>query len=483
MRFWQLCCGAFCCLVLLLVSYEELPAGAAAENNNSIFYDEKQWIGDFDQLKEKRAIRILVTVSNPDFFIDGFRKYGFAPPLIKEFQDYLNNEVLNQTFMRAIIIPTSRSTIIDRLASGYGDVAMANLTITPERQKKVDFALPIATGVKEIIVAASGSPVLKNLEDLSGKSVHTRSFSSYHEHLVRLNKKFERQGVAPVNIVLVNDEIEDDYLLSIAAEGLISYMVLDHRKMELWQDVYDNVVPYPNLAIDFDGEIAWVVRKNNPKLLKIVSDFCQIKQDRFIDYEKLRKSTLEEFVHFSNLEESNVDKLKKLYPYFKKAGDEFSLPPLFLSAIAFEQSAFSAKKVGRYGELGVMQLAPFIEREFLDRPDQSENTTFMHIRAAAKYLAFLRDEKFGDLAKDPSQQLFFVLAAYFNGPEKINQMRWITGEMGKNKDKWFNEVNVTVSRLIGRETVRAVRNVALYWLSYKMATESDIIVLSETSVL
>ena len=480
MRYQRLCFNVCCCLIVI-VFYSLIPVAMVSANERGTLFEENRWTGDFEQLKDKRAIRILVPVSNPFFFIDGFKKYGTATALIQAFQKYLNEEVVNQTYIRTIIIPASRATILDRLAEGYGDVVIANLTITPERKEKVDFAVPIVTGVKEIIVAAPGSPELSSLNDLSGKTIHTRTFSSYHEHLVRLNKALAKKGLAPVTIKPVNDEIEDDNLLAIAAEGLIDYMVIDHRKMEFWQGIYKDLVPYPNLAIDTGGEIAWGVRKNNPELLKIVSDFCRIKQNEAKDLEKLRKNTEKEFIHFSNLEEGSVGAFKNLYPLFKKAGEEFSIPPLFLAGIAFEQSGFFDEKVGRYGELGIMQLAPFIEREFSDSHEQNGDATFRHIRATAKYLAFLREEKFGDLAQDPTQRLYFVLAAYLNGPEKINEMRWITGKMGKDKDKWFNEVNVIVSRLIGRETVRSVRNVALYWLSYKMAIESDRVTLAENS--
>ncbi len=480
MKFLNIYSKVFCFVQFMALLLFVCPVMAEGDFSASVFLEENHWTGDLDQLKEKGAIRILVPVSNPDFFIDGFRKYGNTPAILKKFQEYLNERVESGTFIRVIMIPASRVAIMDRLIAGYGDLVVANLTITEERLKKVDFATPINTGVKEIIVAAPDSPVLRSLNDLSGKKVYTRPFSSYHEHLLRLNRKLEAQGLAPVVIEAVADELEDDDLLAIVSEGLVPYMVLDHRKMDLWQDVYRGAVPYPNLAIDTGGEIAWVLRKNSPQLLDIVSSFSLAQQNAPVDMAALRKSTEKEVVRFLNLEEENIQKFVQLYPLFSKVGAEYNIPPLMLAALAFERSGFDETVAGKNGELGLMQLAPFIEREAdIKSADEDTEEIELHVTAATKYLSHLRDVEFKDLANDPKQQLFFMIAAYLNGPEKINGMRWTTAKTGKNQNEWFNDVNVTVARLIGRESVRAVRKIALYWVTYRMAIDSGRIVSPE----
>lgn len=479
MRFLLFYSKILCCVQLLGLVIFVLPLIAAEGTGSSVLLKEKQWYGDFTQLKEKGAIRVLVPVSNPDFFVDGFRKYGLTPDLIQKFQEYLNESIVQDTFVRVIIIPTSRATIIDRLAEGYGDLAVANLTITESRLKRIDFATPIKTGVKEIVVTAPGSPVLHSLSDLSGKNVYARSFSSYYEHLLCLNTTFAEQGLEPVTIELLPDELEDDNLLALVNASLIPYTIMDHRKVEFWQNVYTEAVAYPDLAIDSNGNIAWLVRKNSPELLKIVSDFSLNQQNAPVDLEELRENTDKELIRFSGFEGETIDTLKELYPIFLKAGKQNNIPPQLLAALAFERSDFTETKVGKNGEVGIMQLAPFIEREVTFESSKETDKRELHIRAAAKYLASLRDETFKDLADDPKNQLYFTLAAYLDGPEKISEMRWITSQMGKNGNTWFNEVNVTVSRLIGRENVRAVRAIALYWIGLNKSIESGKIVLPE----
>ncbi|HEX5079199.1 MAG TPA: transporter substrate-binding domain-containing protein [Geminicoccaceae bacterium] len=45
-----------------------------------------------------------------------------------------------------MIIPVPRDQLLPALLEGRGDIAAANLTITPERQVLVDFADPLLTG-------------------------------------------------------------------------------------------------------------------------------------------------------------------------------------------------------------------------------------------------------------------------------------------------------------------------------------------------
>jgi ABC-type amino acid transport substrate-binding protein len=63
----------------------------------------------------------------------------------------------------------SRDELISSLLEGRGDIAAANLTITPERLKQVDFSDPTIRNVSEIVVTGPGAEPIGSVEDLSGK--------------------------------------------------------------------------------------------------------------------------------------------------------------------------------------------------------------------------------------------------------------------------------------------------------------------------
>ena len=74
--------------------------------------------------------------------------------------------------------------LIPKLVDGFGDVAAANLTVTPEREKRVAFSAPAVKEIDEIAVTGPHLPSIAGVEDLSGKEVFVRKSSIYYEHLV-----------------------------------------------------------------------------------------------------------------------------------------------------------------------------------------------------------------------------------------------------------------------------------------------------------
>jgi len=65
--------------------------------------------------------------------------------------------------------------MIPALLEGRGDVAMGNLTITPEALKHVDFTNPLIRNVSEILVTGPGADPVATVEDLSGREVYVGS--------------------------------------------------------------------------------------------------------------------------------------------------------------------------------------------------------------------------------------------------------------------------------------------------------------------
>ena len=92
---------------------------------------------------------------------------------------------------------------------GKGDIAAANLTVTPERQKLVDFTPPILTDVREVVLTGPQSPPVATLDDLAGKEVFVRKSSSYYESLMVLNRRFASEKKQPVILKEAPEQLED----------------------------------------------------------------------------------------------------------------------------------------------------------------------------------------------------------------------------------------------------------------------------------
>ncbi|MBW2483694.1 MAG: transporter substrate-binding domain-containing protein, partial [Deltaproteobacteria bacterium] len=134
--------AAFAALILL-------QTGARA--TESLLSYEKPWAGDLDGMLERRKIRVLVPYSKTFYFLDGATQRGIAYEGMQIFGKWLNKQLgTGHLKVRVIMIPTARDELFSGLVAGRGDIALGNITITPERLKIVDFSDPFAKGVKEI---------------------------------------------------------------------------------------------------------------------------------------------------------------------------------------------------------------------------------------------------------------------------------------------------------------------------------------------
>ena len=78
-------------------------------------------------------------------------------------------------------------------------------------------------------------------EALSGKTVHVRWTSSYHDSLVALNQRLAKDGKPAVKLVAVPDELEDEDMMEMLNVGLLDYIVVDDWKARMWAQVLPKI--------------------------------------------------------------------------------------------------------------------------------------------------------------------------------------------------------------------------------------------------
>ena len=54
--------------------------------------------------------------------------------------------------------------------------------------------------------------------------------------------------------------------------GLIPATVTTKQRADLWSQVLTHIQPHPDLVIASGGQLAWVIRKNNPQLKQVVDE-------------------------------------------------------------------------------------------------------------------------------------------------------------------------------------------------------------------
>jgi membrane-bound lytic murein transglycosylase MltF len=227
-------------------------------------------------MAEKRQIRVLVVYSKTFYFLDRGRQRGISYDLLKEFEKFVNKKLKTKTLkVNLVFIPVRRDELIPGLVKGLGDMAVANLTITPERLKQVDFSNPLLSGVKELLVTGPAAPPVVKVDNLAGQEIHVRKSSSYYESLALLNETFKRAGKPRMNLVPAEETFEDEDLLEMVNAGLIPMIVMDSHKAQFWTQIFDKIQVHSDIAVRTGGEIAWAFRKNSPQLRAIINEFVK----------------------------------------------------------------------------------------------------------------------------------------------------------------------------------------------------------------
>jgi ABC-type amino acid transport substrate-binding protein len=178
--------------------------------------------GDCDAMVKDRVIRVLVTHNKTNFFLDGGTQRGITADALREFEKALNKELrLGRRPLQVAAIPVLRDQLIPFLEEGRGDMAVASLTITPERTEQVNFSVPAASNVSELVVTGPQSPALETLDDLAGRRVFVRASSSYWESLNQLNASLSERGLEEIEIAAASEYLETEDLLEMVNAGLI----------------------------------------------------------------------------------------------------------------------------------------------------------------------------------------------------------------------------------------------------------------------
>jgi len=458
--------------ILTGILFSIITGIATAENKNpqqGIPLQYKKMIGDFDEIVQHRRIRALVTYSKTFYFLDRGRQYGLSYEKLKEFEKFVNKKLKTETLkFHVVFIPVSRDELLPSLLNGLGDIAVANLTITTQRQKVMDFSHPFLSGVKELLVTGPLAQPIKSIDDLAGKEIHVRRSSSYYESLVQLNTSFKKAGKSQMKLVLADETFEDEDLLEMDNAGLIPMIVMDSHKAQFWKQIFDNITVHQDIAMRVGGEIAWAFRKNSPKLKAVVNDFVKGHKEGTMLGNVLFKRYLKNTKYVKNaLSEKELEKYKSMVQLFKKYAGEYDFNYLMIGAQAYQESGLDHSKRSHAGAIGVMQVLPGTAADpnvKIANIEKLEN----NIHAGMKYLRFIIDRYYKDEPMDDINKLLFAFASYNAGPARVKRLRKKAAAMGLDPNVWFRNVEIVAAKSIGRETVQYVSNIYKYYIAYQM---------------
>ena len=375
-------------------------------------------------IKARGSLRLLTRNNGNTYFVHRGERLGFDYELAQRFARRLGVSL-------EVIVPRNHGDLIPMLIAGEGDIAGAALNVTPLRSMVVEFARPYAlTHIR--VLWRKGSEPVGNAEQLSGKLVHVRGESGYYTLLSNLNSMLELVGQPPIDIVIEDESLETEQLITDVAEGRIAYTLCDyHICLENSHYLPQLVVGPP---VSTPKPIAWAVHKAAPDLLQEVNEFFDglRKGDlpaiykRYYEEPRRREAVpQDEQVTYTSGRLSPFDAL------FKEIAQSSKIDWRLLASIAYQESQFdpTARKWDRGRGLFGMAVATARKHQVRKLKDPRSAT-----KAAVAELSALRNAFEPYL--EEVDRLRMTLAAYHSGLEHVKDARLLAAQQQTNADKW-----------------------------------------------
>ncbi len=158
------------------------------------------------------------------------------------------------------------AALVPMLLDGEGDMVVANLTITEQRQRWIKFSNPVDT-VHEQIIVSKKSPVTK-FADLQNQTISFERGTSYYDSLKKLKNKFPQ---LKLKINPLAHDTED--LLAQVGAGKIVAIIADSNYVTAYRHYRDDIKIIYTLPTE--QKIGWGMQKKSTSLRKYVNRYLK----------------------------------------------------------------------------------------------------------------------------------------------------------------------------------------------------------------
>ncbi len=430
--------------------------------------------GDLDQMIQERRIRALVVINPISFFYSNGKPNGMTYEALEQLEHVVNKKLHTGKFdVKVTFIPMRPDELEAGLRQGWGDVIAQGVMITPGRHEDFAFTLPTKKNVTEIIVTGKEMTDTLSFDDLVGKGIYVNPLTDAYHKLTKISEDRVRDGKSALSVKAADPNMVEDDLVEMVNAGLIPATVAMQHRASVWEQVLKNVKLHPELVVASEGELGWVVRKNNPELENLLNEFIAAHGEGTLFGNVLLRRYLQNTKWVRNSTSAkNMKKFSEYVEYFKKYSAQYSFDYLMIMAQGYQESMLDQSKRSPVGAVGIMQVIPkYAAAKPINIPDVSKADK--NILAGVRMLNNIVTRYFDDPAIDDVNRTLFTFASYNAGPNRIERLRKQAADEGLNPNKWFGNVELEVAKDIGEETVTYVDNIYKYYVAYKLAAEQE----------
>lgn len=390
----------------------------------AIFISSSTQLSDLEKVIARGQLVMLTLAGPTTYYDDGRGQNGFDYLIAKAFADSLDVDLLVKPQL-------TLHELLRSVGGSKGDFAAANLTITENRGRSLEFSMPYMNVTQQLIYRR-GDKRPKSLDHLTGKLMVIKG-SSHSEQLTKL------QDSALKLVWSEQDDGEMSELVRMVHDGEISYAVVDSFAFLVNRHIY----PRARRAFDITEpqSMAWAFGSHNDgTMLNAANAFL----DEYIGSGKLAALELALFAqteHFSAANSHQLGQLvaQRLPTYeqmFRQTAAQFNMDWALLAAVAYQESHWNPKARSPTGVRGLMMLT-------LDTAEEMGVTNRLiakqSLTGGAGYLAKLK-ARLPQRIIEPDRTLM-SLAAYNVGFGHLEDARVLTQRSGMDPDRWADVRN------------------------------------------
>lgn len=397
-------------------------------------------LGDLDDIRSRGVLRVLTRNSAGTYFVWRGQIVGFEYDLMRRFAERLGVQV-------EVIVPPTREALLTWLRQGRGDVVAAGLTVTEARDAdRIAFTRPYNHVVETVVARPADTATLRAPADLAGRTVAVRRSSAYWETLTGL-----RDSGIDLRLEAAPEDLETEEIIDLVARGEYDLTLADSHILGIertWRDDVRGVMTLGDSVAH-----AWAVRDTTPQLLAALNDLLADEYRGLffnLTYNKYFVTPRRVLEHATE----RAVRTGAITPYdsiIQIAAEEHGFDWRLIAAQMFAESRFDAEARSFAGAVGLMQIMPSLGAAY--EVDSLEDPV-ANTRTGVRYLRHLSDQI---EAASEADRLWFALASYNAGYGHLSDARRLAVQLGRDPDRWFDEVEEVMPLLARAEYHRATR--------------------------
>ena len=376
-------------------------------------------LNDLPNMQNRKVLRVITYQSPANYYFDGGRLKGFEYDLVKKFAKSKDMRV-------DMVLAKSHNEMQELLLQGKGDIIAASLPSQSIEDKNISFTNAYNYSAP-VIVGRESDKNLIDIRGLEGRRIILPSESPYRNLLNRIRDR----GIN-FEIITPDKQINTKSTLYMVSMGMYDLTIIGNH--QFMAENSESLKIKALFTLREPTPTAWAVRSTDTLLLSAANEFIKenYKQKyyralyaRYFEWPKAKGETI--FTGTDPL--SPYDKIVKEY------AEKYDFDWRLIVAQMYQESRFDPEAVSYAGAEGLMQIMPETAEDLKTRDVYDPKSS---IASGVRYLGMLRDQFEDNLLLE--EKTWFSLASYNAGFNRVKQARVLAGNMGLDKDKWFNNV-------------------------------------------